>query len=108
RSFKSAVDAGPAAAANGGGAGAAQSVTARCAGAGTAAVNGYMSMTPAPTALDIHLTMAFSGCATLSGTMLDGNIEFSQTLVTGAGSAAPMQVETLYVGDVNLSGNVNV
>lgn len=109
RDFRTAVSSGTAVAADSGsGAGAAQSVDARCAGAGTAAVDGHMNMAPAPVAVDVSLAIAFSGCATLNGTMLDGNIEFSQTLVAGPNATTPMQVETLYVGDVNLSGNVNI
>ena len=93
---------------SGNGAGAPESVNVRCAGGGGANVDGYMDMVPAPMAIDVNLTIAFSGCATPNGTLIDGNVDFSQALASGRDSTSPFRVETTYVGDVNLSGNVNV
>jgi len=109
RGFKMDVASGTGlAAGSGSGGGAAQSVNVACAGGGGADVDGHMSMAPAPVAIDVNVAIAFSGCATSAGTMIDGIVEFSQSLATTPDTTTPFQVETTYVGDVNLSGNVNV
>lgn len=83
-----------------------QSINVPCAVDGDADVDGYVNVIPAPIAVDVKVAIAFNGCAMRSGTTVDGNIDFSQTVVTGPDT--PLQVETLYQGDVTLSGNVNV
>jgi hypothetical protein len=40
--------------------------------------------------------------------MIDGHIEFSQLMATTPDATTGLQIETIYVGDVNLSGNLNV
>jgi hypothetical protein len=40
-----------------------------------------------------------------TGTTIQGNIEFSQTVAAGAGT--PLRVETIYTGDVTFAGKIN-
>jgi hypothetical protein len=88
------------------GVGATQTVSVTCGAGGGADVDGYVNVVPVPVAVDVKLAIAFDGCVTASGTTIDGNIDFSQTVATGVG--VPLQVETIYSGDVTLAGRVNV
>jgi hypothetical protein len=83
-----------------------QDIKVACAAGGDAAVDGYVNVTPVPVAVDVKLAIAFNNCAMPTGTTVNGDIDFSQSVVTGAGT--PLQIETLYQGDVTLAGRVNV
>ena len=64
-----------------------------------------MNVVPAPLVVDVKLGIAFNNCATRTGTTINGDIDFSQSVVTGP--ETPLQVETIYQGDVALAGRVN-
>jgi len=83
-----------------------QNIQVACAEGGEAGVDGYVNVAPAPVLVDVKVSIAFDGCTSATGTTVSGDLEFSQTVVTGPG--VPLQVETLYQGDVTLSGRVNV
>jgi hypothetical protein len=83
-----------------------QAINVPCAAGGDADVDGYVNIVPVPVAVDVKVGIAFNACAMPSGTTVDGNIDFSQTVVTGPDT--PLQIETLYQGDVTLTGKVNV
>jgi hypothetical protein len=76
-----------------------------CTAGGTANVDGYVNVNPSPVVVDVKVMIAYAACVTASGTSIAGNVDFSQTVVAGPG--APLRIETLYQGDVVLSGNVN-
>ncbi|HKU43717.1 MAG TPA: hypothetical protein VJR89_36410, partial [Polyangiales bacterium] len=44
-------------------------------------------------------------CSTVTGTAIRGSLEFSQTVAAGPGT--PLRIETLYTGDVELTGRIN-
>jgi hypothetical protein len=83
-----------------------QDINVACAAGGDAAVDGYVNVQPVPVAVDVKLAIAFNNCATRTGTTINGDIDFSQSVVTGP--ETPLQIETLYQGDVALAGRVNV
>jgi hypothetical protein len=60
---------------------------------------------PVPVLVDVKLGIAFNNCETDSGTTINGNIDFSQTVVSNP--ETPLQIETIYQGDVTLAGRVN-
>jgi hypothetical protein len=86
--------------------GAAQSVSVTCASGGGADLDGYVNVVPVPILVDVKVAIAFNNCETSSGSTINGNIEFSQTVVSTP--ATPLQIETIYQGDVTLAGRVNV
>jgi hypothetical protein len=76
-----------------------------CAAGGTANVSGYVNVAPSPVTVDVKVMIAYAACTSGSGTVIAGDIDFSQTVVAGPG--APLRIETLYQGDVVFSGHVN-
>jgi hypothetical protein len=89
------------------GANAARQLNVACAAGGDAALDGYVNVVPAPVAVDVKVAIGFNNCTTQTGTTIDGDIDFSQTVLTGP--ETPLQVETIYTGDVSLTGErVNV
>jgi hypothetical protein len=80
-------------------------VTINCTAGGNANVGGFVSVVPEPVNVDVNAMITYNDCVTLTGTTLDGTIEFSQSVAAGAGPA--LQIETTYTGDVVLRGRVN-
>jgi hypothetical protein len=80
-------------------------IAVQCASGGAASVGGYVNVVPVPVLVDVKVAIDYQGCVTQTGTTIAGNIDFSQTVAAGAGT--PLRVETLYQGDVTLSGRVN-
>jgi len=80
-------------------------VTVPCVAAGTANVGGHVNVGPQPLALDVRAMVLYDRCVTYAGTTLNGNVEISQSLAQNPEN--PLQVETIYAGDVELHGPVN-
>ncbi len=81
-------------------------LTLNCSAGGNANVGGFVSVVPEPVInVDVNAMITYNNCVTLTGTTLDGTIEFSQSVAAGAGPA--VQIETTYTGDVTLRGRVN-
>jgi len=80
-------------------------IAVTCNAGGTASVGGYVNVVPAPVLVDVKVAIDYAGCSTPNGTAIAGNIDFSQTVAAGAGT--PVRVETLYQGEVTLTGRVN-
>jgi len=76
----------------------------RCTAGGDARVGGYVNIVPVPVLVDVKVAIQYNGCVTNTGTTIAGDIEFSQTVAAGS---TPLRVETIYSGDVVLSGRVN-
>lgn len=83
-----------------------QTLSVTCASGGGADLDGYVNIVPIPVLVDVKLAIAFNECVTASGTIIDGDLDFSQTVVSTP--ETPLQVETIYQGDVTLTGRVNV
>jgi hypothetical protein len=81
-------------------------VTLNCLAGGSANVGGYVSVLPDPLNVDVNAMIQYNKCSTLTGTTLDGTIEFTQSVDSGEGLG--LRVETTYTGDVAMSGTVNV
>lgn len=79
-------------------------IDVQCAGGGAASADGHVNIVPAPLTVDVKLAIAYQGCVTHSGTTIAGDIDFSQTVEA---ADQPLRVETIYQGDVQLSGAVN-
>lgn len=77
----------------------------RCNAGGEASVAGYVNVVPVPVLVDVKVAIDYNACVTQTGTTLAGKLDFSQTLAAGAGT--PLRVETLYQGDVTMTGRVN-
>jgi len=103
--FGSANPAATSASVSASGAAAETTLNMRCAGGGDANVGGYVNVTPLPVFVDVKVAIAYDACITSSGTAIAGDIDFSQTVAAGPGT--PLRVETLYQGDVVLTGKVN-
>ena len=86
-----------------GGAGAG-TIDVKCAGGGAATADGHVDITPAPLNVDVKLAIAYDGCVTRTGSTLAGNIDFSQTVQA---ANQPLRIETIYQGDVQLSGTID-
>jgi hypothetical protein len=82
------------------------SVTLNCLAGGNASVGGYVSVVPAPIDVDVNAMITYNKCSTLTGTVIDGTIEFTQSVDSGEGTG--LRVETTYTGDVAMSGSVNL
>lgn len=80
-------------------------VDVKCSAGGDAMVEGYVNVTPLPVNVDVKVAITYDACLTSSGTTLRGELDFSQTVMAGPG--APLRVETIYTGDVVLTGKVN-
>jgi hypothetical protein len=87
------------------GPGAASTLDVRCAAGGNAKVDGYVNIVPLPVNVDVKLAIAYDACVSNGGTTIQGDIDFSQTVVAGPG--APLRVETIYTGDVVFAGKIN-
>lgn len=83
----------------------APAINVNCEAGGAANIGGYVNVVPIPVNVDVKVAISYEGCVTRSGTTIQGDLEFSQTVAAGAGT--PLRVETLYSGDVTLSGAVN-
>jgi hypothetical protein len=81
-------------------------VTLNCLAGGNAIVGGYVSVVPAPINVDVNAMIQYNQCSTLTGTTLNGSIEFTQSIDSGDGPG--LRVETTYTGDVAMTGNLNV
>lgn len=81
-------------------------IAVRCNAGGEASVGGYVNVVPVPVLVDVKVAIDYNACITPTGTTIAGNIEFSQTVAAGPGT--PLRVETLYQGDVTMTGRVNV
>ena len=57
-----------------------------CAAGGTANLDGYVNVTPSPVVVDVKVMVAYAACVTGSGTTIAGDVDFSQTVVAGAGA----------------------
>jgi len=84
----------------------AQTLSVTCASGGAADLDGYVNVVPVPVLVDVKVGIAFKNCETASGTTINGDIDFSQTIVSTP--ETPLQIETIYQGDVTLAGRVNV
>ena len=82
-----------------------QTLSVTCAAGGAADLDGYVTVVPVPVLVDVKVGIAFSNCETASGTTINGDIDFSQTVVSTP--ETPLQIETIYQGDVTLTGRVN-
>ena len=82
-----------------------QTLSVTCASGGAADLDGYVNVVPVPVLVDVKLAIAFNNCETDSGTTINGDIDFSQTVVSTP--ETPLQIETIYQGDVALTGRVN-
>jgi len=80
-------------------------INVKCLAGGEANVGGHVSVVPAPVNVDVKVAITYNGCVTNTGTTIQGNIEFSQTVAAGVGT--PLRVETIYTGDVTFAGKVN-
>ncbi|HKP55644.1 MAG TPA: hypothetical protein VJV78_02925 [Polyangiales bacterium] len=80
-------------------------INVSCDAGGAASVAGYVNIVPVPVNVDVKVAISYEGCVSRNGTKISGDLEFSQTVVAGAGT--PLRIETLYSGDVTLSGAVN-
>jgi hypothetical protein len=83
----------------------APAINVSCDAGGAASVGGYVNIVPLPINVDVKVAIAYEGCVTRSGTTIQGELEFSQTVAVGPGT--PRRIETLYTGDVTLRGAVN-
>lgn len=79
-------------------------INVACLGGGAADADGHVNVVPAPLTVDVKLAISYDGCVTRTGTTIAGDINFSQT-VEAAGQ--PLRIETIYQGDLQLSGAVN-
>ena len=84
----------------------APAIGVRCNAGGEASVGGYVNVVPNPLLVDVKVAIDYNACVTPTGTTIAGNVEFSQTVATGVG--VPLRVETLYSGDITMTGRVNV
>jgi hypothetical protein len=80
-------------------------LSVKCAAGGAADVDGYVNVVPLPVSVDVKVAITYNGCVTNSGTTIQGDVDFSQTVAAGPGT--PLRVETIYTGDVELAGKVN-
>lgn len=78
-------------------------VIVECAAGGQASVSGSVDVSTMPVSVDVQVSIDYQGCATKSGTMIDGSIDFTQSVVAGKD---PVHVQTRYSGDVAFSGKV--
>jgi hypothetical protein len=85
-----------------GGAGAG-TVNLKCNAGGTADVSGHVNVAMNPVSVDVKVAIDYNACQTKNGTTLDGNLDFTQSVVAGK---VPVRVETRYQGDVKLTGKV--
>ena len=85
--------------------GAGGAVAVRCLSGGDAMVDGYVNVVPLPVNVDVKVAITYNGCVTNSGTMIQGELDFSQTVAAGPGT--PLRIETIYTGEVELTGRVN-
>jgi hypothetical protein len=85
--------------------GTASTLSVKCSAGGDAMVDGYVNVVPLPVDVDVKVAITYNGCVTNGGTTIKGDIDFSQSVAAGPG--LPLRVETIYTGDVELSGRVN-
>jgi hypothetical protein len=81
-------------------------VAVKCNAGGEASVGGYVNVVPVPVLVDVKVAIDYNACVTPTGTTIAGSLDFSQTVAAGAGT--PLRVETLYQGEVTMTGRVNV
>lgn len=77
-------------------------VSVPCPAAGNANVGGRVSIGARPAVMDVRATVIYDNCVSYAGTLLNGSVEVSQSLASNP--EAPLQIETIYTGDVELSG----
>lgn len=80
-------------------------LSVKCVAGGDAVVDGYVNVVPLPVNVDVKVAITYNGCVSNGGTTIKGDIDFSQTVAAGAGT--PLRIETIYTGDVELSGKIN-
>ena len=79
------------------------SVKLQCEPGGSATVDGHVKVEVKPIGVDVQVAIAYDACQTKSGSTINGSIDFTQTVQAGA---TPVRVETVYQGDVKLTGKV--
>lgn len=82
-----------------------QTLSVTCASGGGADLDGYVNIVPVPVLVDVKVAITFNNCETANGTTINGDIDFSQTVVSTP--ETPLQIETIYQGDVVMAGRVN-
>lgn len=85
--------------------GAGGAVAVRCQAGGDAMVDGYVNVVPLPVNVHVKVAITYNGCVTNGGTMIHGELDFSQTVAAGPGT--PLRIETIYTGEVEFTGRVN-
>lgn len=78
-------------------------INLKCNAGGTADVNGHVNVAMNPVTVDVKVAIDYNACQTPNGTTLNGNLDFTQSVVAGK---VPVRVETKYQGDVKLTGKV--
>ena len=75
----------------------------KCAAGGTADVNGHVSVATDPVSVDVKVAIAYNACQTHNGTTLNGQLDFTQSVLAGK---VPLRVQTVYEGNVEFTGKV--
>ena len=74
-----------------------------CSPSGKASVDGHVKVAVNPVEVDVQVAIAYDACETSRGTTIDGGLDFTQTVQAGQ---QPVRVQTVYQGDVQMTGKV--